>query len=160
MSRPSTSGVPGGRPDQVEQQADGRGLAGAVGTQEAEDLAALDDQVDVDDAARAAVLLGEASSVSIAAAIRGPPSCRVRVRASQRSISRGISRSRKAYMSRTSCSGSGLPSGPEQLQAVGRELLQPLSSSMRHSSIRPRRPDLITNRSRRSPARTVRSTKR
>ena len=51
----------GRRPDQVQQDPDGGGLAGPVGAEEAEDLAAADLQVQVDDAAAAAaaVALGE-----------------------------------------------------------------------------------------------------
>ena len=47
------------RPDEVEQGPDRRGLAGAVGPQEAEDLALLDAQVHVDDPAVRAVRLGQ-----------------------------------------------------------------------------------------------------
>ena len=49
----------GGRPDEVEQDPDRRGLAGAVRAEEAEDLALVDDEVDVDDAPVLAVRLGE-----------------------------------------------------------------------------------------------------
>ena len=48
-----------GRPDEVEQGPDRRRLAGAVGPEEAEDLALARLQVDVDDAAVLAVGLGE-----------------------------------------------------------------------------------------------------
>ena len=51
----------GRRPDVVEQRPDRRRLAGAVGAEEAERLALLDDEVDVDDPAMAAVRLGEPS---------------------------------------------------------------------------------------------------
>ena len=53
------AGAARGRPDQVEQQPDRRRLAGAVRTEEAEDLALLDREVDVDDPAVRAVGLGE-----------------------------------------------------------------------------------------------------
>jgi hypothetical protein len=48
---PEHARVPARRPDEVQQQPDGRGFAGPVGSQEAEYLARLDDKVDVDDAA-------------------------------------------------------------------------------------------------------------
>jgi hypothetical protein len=48
-----------GRPDQVEQQADGRRLPGAVRAEEAEHLAGLDLEVELGDAALAAVALGQ-----------------------------------------------------------------------------------------------------
>src|SRR5207344_1350651 len=47
------------RADQVEQQADRRRLAGAVRPQEAEDLAGLDREVDVDDPPVRSVALGQ-----------------------------------------------------------------------------------------------------
>ena len=47
------------RPEVIEQRPDRRRLACAVGAEEAEGLALLDDQVDVDDAAMTAVRLGE-----------------------------------------------------------------------------------------------------
>ena len=50
---------PGRRPDVVEQGPDRRRLAGAVGAEEAERLALLDLEVDVDDAAVLAVRLGQ-----------------------------------------------------------------------------------------------------
>ena len=50
---------PARRPDQVEQQPDRRRLAGAVRPEEAEHLAGLDLEVEVDDAALAAVQLGQ-----------------------------------------------------------------------------------------------------
>jgi hypothetical protein len=52
-------GAAGCRADQVEQGPDRRGLAGAVGPEEAEDLALGDVEVDIDDAAVHPVRLGE-----------------------------------------------------------------------------------------------------
>jgi hypothetical protein len=49
----------GGRPDQIEEHADGSGLARAIGTEETEDLSLLDFEVDLDDAAMDAVRLGQ-----------------------------------------------------------------------------------------------------
>ncbi len=53
-------GPPGGRPDEVEQDTHRRRLAGAVGPEEAEDLALGDLEVELDDAAMLAVGLGQA----------------------------------------------------------------------------------------------------
>ncbi len=47
------------RADVIEQDPDRRRLAGAVGTEEAEDLAGLDDKIDLDDAAMRAIRLAE-----------------------------------------------------------------------------------------------------
>ena len=44
-------GAPGGRPDEVQEDPHRRRLAGAVRPEESEDLARLDVEVDVDDAA-------------------------------------------------------------------------------------------------------------
>ncbi len=57
---PEDPGLPGGRPDKVEEQPDRRRLAGAVRPEEAEDLALLDRQVDVDDPPMLAVVLRQA----------------------------------------------------------------------------------------------------
>ena len=50
------AGRPRTRPDQVEEQADRRRLAGAVRAEEPEDLALLDLEIDVDDPAMTAVM--------------------------------------------------------------------------------------------------------
>ena len=57
--RPSTSTVPCGRLRQAEQHVDGRGLAGAVGAEEGDDLALLDLQVDAAHGLHGAEVLGE-----------------------------------------------------------------------------------------------------
>jgi ATP-binding cassette subfamily B protein len=132
------------------------------------DLPRLDDQVNVADTAGvAAVPLGESDcldggrhqGVSFPAFVPGTKVIAGRS-ASQRSNTLGSSRSRNAYMSRTSCSGSGLPSGPSNSRPSPASSCNLCRSSSRHSIIRAQAPDLITKRSRRSPARTVRSTKR
>ncbi len=53
------AGTPARRPDEVEQGADRRRLARAIGPEEAEDLALVDLEIDVDDPALRAVVLGE-----------------------------------------------------------------------------------------------------
>ena len=49
----------GGRPQEAEEQAQGRGLAGAVGTEKTEHLARRDFQVEIVEGAEAAVVLGQ-----------------------------------------------------------------------------------------------------
>jgi ABC-type cobalamin/Fe3+-siderophores transport system ATPase subunit len=52
-------GTPGGWPDQVEQQADGGGLAGAVGPQVAKHLAWLHGEAEARHASLPAIVLGQ-----------------------------------------------------------------------------------------------------
>jgi hypothetical protein len=49
----------GRRPDEIQQDPDGGGLARAVRAEESEDLALCHDQIDVDDSPKLAVRLGE-----------------------------------------------------------------------------------------------------
>ena len=56
---PEDASAPRGRPDQVQERANGRRLAGAVRSQEAEDLPLLHGQVHLDDPPVAPVALGE-----------------------------------------------------------------------------------------------------
>jgi hypothetical protein len=105
------------RPNEIEQQADRRRLARAVRPQEPEDLARLNDQIHVQDSTRVmAVPLGQLVSLdcgrhrATSEAVGWEASVLalgfpVGRSTSHRSKSLGSSRSRNAYISRTSCSG-------------------------------------------------------
>ncbi len=56
---PQRAGRPAGGPDHVHQQPDGRGLPGAIWTEEAENTLALDLQVELEETTAAAIVLGQ-----------------------------------------------------------------------------------------------------
>ena len=60
VSMSNTKARPDGRPDEVEQRPDGRGLAGAIRSEEPEHLARLHLEVELHDPTVGAIALGEA----------------------------------------------------------------------------------------------------
>ena len=115
---------PAGRPDQIEQTPDGRALAGAVGTDEAEDLAGTDLEIDALHGLDRAEVLDETCTRIAAAAIRWirDPRCRDRSDAHPDSATHAMAASRSARPNRLNLPGTIHPNAVERWATHPRSL--------------------------------------